>query len=68
MVSVPHEGRPDRLIERTRIDLTRTPPQPSHVPALGQHTETVLRDVLGYSPERIDALRRSGALGGEPDR
>ena len=68
VVSVAHEGRPDRLVERNRIDLTRTPPRPSHVPALGQHTEQVLRELLGYPPERIEALRTAGALGGEPDR
>ena len=67
-VSVPHEGQPDHLVERTRIELSRTPPQISHVPALGQHTEAVLRDVLGYSAERIDELRRVGALGGQPNR
>jgi crotonobetainyl-CoA:carnitine CoA-transferase CaiB-like acyl-CoA transferase len=68
VVSVPHEGQPDRLVERTRIDLTRTGPRPSHVPAIGQHTEVVLRDLLGYPTGRIDALRAAGALGGEPDR
>jgi crotonobetainyl-CoA:carnitine CoA-transferase CaiB-like acyl-CoA transferase len=68
VVSVSHQGRPDRLIERTRIELTRTPPEPSHVPAIGEHTDTVLRDLLGYPADRIEALRASGALGGEPDR
>jgi crotonobetainyl-CoA:carnitine CoA-transferase CaiB-like acyl-CoA transferase len=29
----------------------------------GRDSEAVLRDVLGYDPARIDALRRSGALG-----
>ena len=68
LVSVPHAGQPDRLIERTRIELVRTPPQPSHVPAMGQHTEHVLRDLLGYSTERLLELRAAGALGGEPNR
>jgi len=67
-VTVPHEGQPDRLIERTRIELTRTPPEPSHVPAMGQHTQHVLRDVLGYTPERIAELQAAGALGSEPPR
>jgi crotonobetainyl-CoA:carnitine CoA-transferase CaiB-like acyl-CoA transferase len=31
-------------------------------PAMGEHTDSVLRG-LGYSPERIAALHRSGALG-----
>jgi crotonobetainyl-CoA:carnitine CoA-transferase CaiB-like acyl-CoA transferase len=67
-VTVPHQGQPDRLVERTRIELTAAPPEPSHVPAMGQHTEHVLGELLGYPPERIAALRSVGALGGEPDR
>ena len=36
---------------------------PAPAPALGQHTEPLLRELLHYSPERIAALRASGALG-----
>ena len=32
-------------------------------PGLGEHTDLVLRDVLGLPPDRIAALRHSGALG-----
>jgi crotonobetainyl-CoA:carnitine CoA-transferase CaiB-like acyl-CoA transferase len=32
-------------------------------PRLGEHTEAVLREVLGYPDARIGALRASGALG-----
>jgi crotonobetainyl-CoA:carnitine CoA-transferase CaiB-like acyl-CoA transferase len=32
-------------------------------PELGGDTEAVLRDLLGMSPDRIAALRQSGALG-----
>lgn len=31
-------------------------------PALGRDTEAVLRDLLGYGPERIAALRSAGAI------
>jgi crotonobetainyl-CoA:carnitine CoA-transferase CaiB-like acyl-CoA transferase len=34
----------------------------SSPPVLGQHTERVLADVLHYGPERIEALRRAGAI------
>ena len=68
LVTVPHEGHPDRVVERTRIELTRTPPDPGHVPAMGQHTEQVLREILGYDDARIAQLRSAGALGGEPNR
>lgn len=32
-------------------------------PLLGQHTETVLREVLGYDRERVEALRKEGVIG-----
>jgi crotonobetainyl-CoA:carnitine CoA-transferase CaiB-like acyl-CoA transferase len=32
-------------------------------PTLGEHGETILREVLGYDAERIAALTRSGAMG-----
>ncbi|UCG33516.1 MAG: CoA transferase [Phycisphaerales bacterium] len=31
-------------------------------PLLGEHTDEVLRDVLGYSPGQVEALRRHGAI------
>ncbi len=38
-------------------------PEPCHAPTLGEHTEDVLREVLGYAPDRIETLRKGGALG-----
>ncbi|MGH7325033.1 MAG: CaiB/BaiF CoA transferase family protein [Candidatus Rokuibacteriota bacterium] len=38
-----------------------TRPEPG--PALGEHTEVVLQDLLGYPAAKIAALRASGALG-----
>ncbi len=63
LVDVTHPNRDPAPIERTRIDLSRTPPKPSHVPKLGQHTADVLRDILGYDEARIATLRQAGALG-----
>jgi len=40
---------------------------PAPAPRLGEHTDTVLRDLLGYAPARVAALRASGALGPEPE-
>ena len=31
-------------------------------PLLGEHTDEILGDVLGYSPEQVEALRRQGAI------
>jgi crotonobetainyl-CoA:carnitine CoA-transferase CaiB-like acyl-CoA transferase len=39
------------------LGLEVTPPA-----RLGQHTDPILRDLLGYSPERVAALRASGAV------
>ena len=38
-------------------------PIPTHAPTPGQHTENVLRSVLGKSDDEIKALKESGALG-----
>jgi crotonobetainyl-CoA:carnitine CoA-transferase CaiB-like acyl-CoA transferase len=39
---------------------------PAPAPALGQHTDGLLRELLQYSPDRIARLRASGALGATP--
>ena len=38
-------------------------PEPSRAPTVGEQSERVLRDVLGYDDARIASLRRAGALG-----
>jgi crotonobetainyl-CoA:carnitine CoA-transferase CaiB-like acyl-CoA transferase len=38
-------------------------PVPEKAPEVGQHTQSVLADVLGYDEEQIARLRDSGALG-----
>ena len=38
-------------------------PEPTHAPTVGQHTDAVLREVLGYDDARLAALRDAGALG-----
>ena len=40
-----------------------TLPTPSKAPTVGQHTDDVLKDLLGWSPEKINAARESGAFG-----
>ncbi|MGI9612886.1 MAG: CoA transferase [Acidimicrobiales bacterium] len=63
MVEVDHVEFGSRPIERTRIQLTRTPPVTTHVPKIGQHTDRVLAEILGYDDARIASLRSAGALG-----
>ncbi len=40
----------------------RRPPAMQPAPGLGQHTRAVLRDVAGYSEDRIGALERDGII------
>ena len=45
------------------ITLSETPAEiRSPAPLLGQHSEEILRDVLGYEPDRIEALRKAKAI------
>jgi crotonobetainyl-CoA:carnitine CoA-transferase CaiB-like acyl-CoA transferase len=38
-------------------------PEPTHAPTVGEHTDAVLREVLGYDEARLASLREAGALG-----
>jgi crotonobetainyl-CoA:carnitine CoA-transferase CaiB-like acyl-CoA transferase len=38
-------------------------PVPAKAPEVGEHTESVLRNVLGYDDAKIAQLREAGALG-----
>jgi crotonobetainyl-CoA:carnitine CoA-transferase CaiB-like acyl-CoA transferase len=38
-------------------------PAPTMAPTVGQHSDDVLRDVLGWDDARIAELRATGALG-----
>ena len=40
-------------------------PHPAKAPTVGQHTEDVLRSVLGYDDNRIQAARAAGAFGAD---
>ena len=65
----------DRLgwISRDRLGADQLPsplkvvgdelPEPTHAPTVGQHTDAVLRELLGYDDARLAALREAGALG-----
>ena len=45
------------------IEMTGTPfAPPTPPPLLGEHTETVLKEVLGLDAEKIAALRVVGAI------
>ncbi|MBI4637387.1 MAG: CoA transferase [Candidatus Rokubacteria bacterium] len=60
-VKHPRHGTLREVASPIKTDGAITAPAPA--PALGEHTDAILRDTLHYSPERIAALRASGALG-----
>jgi 2-methylfumaryl-CoA isomerase len=41
------------------------PPPPASAPLLGQHTNQILREVLGLSEDQLNGLRASGILAGK---
>jgi len=63
IVSLDHPRHGTAYVEGPRYLLSDTPGEVVRpAPTLGQHTEVVLRDILGYSEERIDELRQGGVL------
>lgn len=53
---IPNVGSPIRLSDTPAVT-------PRAAPAVGQHTDEVLRSVLGYDEGRILSLRQAGVLG-----
>ncbi|HWT34945.1 MAG TPA: CaiB/BaiF CoA-transferase family protein [Paraburkholderia sp.] len=57
-VRLPHPSGGTVKLVRNPIRMSATPPEAqAHPPTLGEHTEAVLRDVLGYDDDQIDGLR-----------
>ena len=64
MVHEVDDGRGGTLkLAGVPLNMSGTPPQPGgRPPDLGEHTASVLRDDLGYSPEEIASMRAEGAI------
>ena len=64
MVHEVDDGRGGTLkLAGVPLDMSATPPQPGgRPPDLGEHTASVLRDELGYTPEEIASMRAEGAI------
>ncbi|WP_454812890.1 formyl-CoA transferase [Labrys neptuniae] len=63
VVEVDHPERGPYLSVGNPIKLSDSPTVVERSPLLGEHTQEVLRDVLGFNQHRIDEIAGSGALG-----
>jgi formyl-CoA transferase len=62
VVEVDHPGRGKYLTVGNPIKLSDSPADVRRSPLLGEHTEEILRDVLGYSAKEIGEIKVSGAI------
>lgn len=60
---VPHPTADTVKLVTTPMKLSKTPCKTMlHPPLLGEHTDEILQDQLGFSPEQIQQLREKGAV------
>jgi len=67
VVEVDHPERGPYLSVGCPIKLSDSPVEVERSPLLGEHTQEILRDVLGYSDEEINSIAGSGAVGALPE-
>ena len=66
IVEVDHPTRGKYLTVGNPIKMSDSPSEVTRSPLLGEHTEEILRDVLGYSNDDIHRIGASGAVGDLP--
>ena len=57
IVEVPDAVAGSMYVTGKVVKFSRTPMVVDHTPTVGEHTEDILRNVLGYSRERIESLQ-----------
>jgi formyl-CoA transferase len=62
VVEVDHPERGKYLTVGNPVKMSDSITEVKRSPLLGEHTEEVLRDVLGYSAKEISAIKTSGAI------
>ena len=65
VVEVDHPTRGPYLTVGNPIKLSASPSEVARSPLLGEHTFEIMREVLGFSAEEIEAARTEGAIGSE---
>ncbi|HEY0523881.1 MAG TPA: formyl-CoA transferase, partial [Stellaceae bacterium] len=66
VVEVDHPTRGKYLSVGNPIKLSDSPTEVKRSPLLGEHTEEILRDVLGFSDDQVAEIKGSGAIDGSP--
>ncbi len=61
IVEVDHPTRGPYLTVGNPIKLSASPADVRRSPLLGEHTDEILSEVLGYSPDEVAAIKASGA-------
>jgi len=63
IVEVDHPTRGKYLTVGNPVKLSDSPSEVTRSPLLGEHTEEILSQVLGYSEAELESIRESGAIG-----
>jgi formyl-CoA transferase len=63
LVEVDHPTRGKYLTIGNPVKLSDNEVKVERSPLLGEHTEEILAEVLGFDPQRIAEIRSSGATG-----
>ncbi len=63
IVEVDHPERGPYLTVGMPVKLSASPADVKRSPLLGEHSEEILKEVLGYNQAEIDDIRASGAVG-----
>jgi formyl-CoA transferase len=66
VVEVDHPTRGKYLTVGNPIKLSDSPTEVARSPLLGEHTDEILSEVLGFDESRVRDLKNSGALGEAP--
>jgi formyl-CoA transferase len=62
IVDVPHSQRGTFKTVGSPLKLSDSPVEISQSPLLGEHTEEVLREVMGYDKMKVEQLRQEGVV------
>ncbi len=63
VVEVDHPERGPYITVGMPVKLSDSPAEVKRSPLLGEHTQEILTQVLGYTADEIDQIRASGAIG-----